>query len=276
MSKLSLSSPIVSADWLRENLNASNLLIFDASMVKVTAQNENVSSEVQLPNTQFFNLKGRFSDLSSDFPNTIPSASQFQEEARKLGVNSDSAIVVYDDKGVYSSARVWWLFKTFGHANSAILDGGLPAWIEQNYPTEPKGNNSKPKGDFKAVFNPDRVTYFKDLDVLSQSEKHTIIDARSAERFRCEVPEPREGLRSGTIPNSKNLPFERCLVEGKLKPKEELVRLFNSVTPKNNTLVFSCGSGLTACILDLTAEVADFKQTKVYDGSWTEYGTLKP
>src|SRR5690606_38965668 len=104
MSKLSLSSPIVSADWLRENLNASNLLIFDASMVKVTAQNENVSSEVQLPNTQFFNLKGRFSDLSSDFPNTIPSASQFQEEARKLGVNSDSAIVVYDDKGIYSSA----------------------------------------------------------------------------------------------------------------------------------------------------------------------------
>ncbi|TYC14184.1 sulfurtransferase [Bizionia gelidisalsuginis] len=274
MFKVTLSEPVVSVDWLYRQLKAENLIIFDASIPKITETNNTVSKDIQLPNAQFLNLKECFSDVSSAFPNTIPSAEQFQTEARKLGVNADSAIVVYDDKGIYSSARVWWLFKTFGHNNIAVLDGGLPEWLAQNYPTETSNSNAKPIGDFETHFNPDNVTYFKDLEKLSHSEKHTIVDARSAARFYSQIPEPRAGLRSGTIPNSKNMPFEVCLENGKLKPKVELQEAFKALSTKENTVVFSCGSGLTACILDLAANVANYKHTTVYDGSWTEYGTL--
>lgn len=275
MTKLMLPGPVVSADWLYENLQAENLIIFDASIPKVTDTTANTATDIQLPNAQFFNLKTCFSDVSSAFPNTIPSEEQFQTEARKLGVNNDSAIVVYDDKGIYSSARVWWLFKTFGHYNVSVLDGGLPEWLAQKHPVETKKNSTKELGDFKAHYNPDSVTYFKDLENVSQSISYTILDARSKARFNCEVPEPREGLRSGTIPNSKNLPFEMCIENGKLLSKTELQETFKTLAPKQNTIIFSCGSGLTACILDLAATVADYKNTKVYDGSWTEYGTLK-
>lgn len=275
MTKLMLPGPVVSADWLYENLKAENLIIFDASIPKVTDTTANTATDIQLPNAQFFNLKTCFSDASSTFPNTIPSEEQFQTEARKLGINNDSAIVVYDDKGIYSSARVWWLFKTFGHYNVSVLDGGLPEWLAQKHPVEPQKNSTKELGDFIAHYNPDSVTYFKDLENVSQSISYTILDARSKARFNCEVPEPREGLRSGTIPNSKNLPFEMCIENGKLRSKTELQETFEALAPKDNTIIFSCGSGLTACILDLAATVADYKNTKVYDGSWTEYGTLK-
>ncbi|MBQ0768330.1 MAG: sulfurtransferase [Bizionia sp.] len=275
MTKVTLPGPIVSAGWLFEHLKAENLIIFDASIPKVTDTTANTSTDIQLPNAHFFNLKTCFSDASSAFPNTIPSEEQFQVEAKKLGVNRNSAIVVYDDKGIYSSARVWWMFKTFGHRNVAVLDGGLPDWLAQHYPIEAKKNTTKQLGDFEARFNPEYVTYFEDLENVSQSGRHTIIDARSEARFNCEVPEPREGLRSGTIPNSKNLPFEVCLENGKLRSKPELQAAFEALAPKENTIVFSCGSGLTACILDLAASVADYNNTKVYDGSWTEYGTLK-
>lgn len=275
MSKISLLEPVVSVDWLYENIKAENLLIFDASIPKVTDTNDNVSANIQIPNAQFFNLKESFSDSSSTFPNTIPSEVQFQTEARKLGVNSDSVIVVYDDKGIYSSARVWWLFKTFGHNNVAVLDGGLPEWLVQNYPAELKKTSIKTAGNFKAHFKESNVTYFSDLETVLHNKNHTILDARSEDRFCSRVPEPRAGLRSGTIPNSKNLPFERCLKNGKLKSKRELQKIFKTLTEQENLLIFSCGSGLTACILDLAATVADYKHSKVYDGSWTEYGTLK-
>lgn len=275
MSKVSLSEPVVSVAWLYENLEAENLIIFDTSIPKVMDAIANTATDIQLPNAQFFNLKESFSDLSSAFPNTIPSEVQFQTEARKLGVNKNSAIVVYDDKGIYSSARVWWLFKTFGHNNVAVLDGGLPQWLAQNYPTQLKKANIKVEGDFEAHFKAGNVIYFSDLETVSHNKNHTILDARSEDRFYSRVPEPRAGLRSGTIPNSKSLPFEMCLENGKLKSKTELQNIFKTLTEEENSLIFSCGSGLTACILDLAATVADYKNTKVYDGSWTEYGTLK-
>jgi thiosulfate/3-mercaptopyruvate sulfurtransferase len=274
--KIEIKTPVVSAEWLNTHLQAENLLLFDATIPKVVG-NTSELSEVQLPRTQFFDIKKAFSDLSGEFPSTIPSEAQFQAEARKLGVNNDSAIVVYDDKGIYSSARVWWLFKVFGYKNVAILNGGLPEWRKQGFKTEPKQNNLKPLGSFEAHFKQEYVVYFKDLDTLSKDTNTLILDARASGRFNCEVPEPRAGLRSGTIPNSESLPFANCLENGILKDKNQLQNIFYTLVPDTNTnLIFTCGSGITACVLDLAATIADYKNTRVYDGSWTEYGSLTP
>lgn len=269
-----IKTPVVSVDWLHQNLLSENLLIFDASIPKVTA-NKITTVKEQIPNTQFFDIKKAFSDPSGQFPNTIPSETQFETEARKLGVNKNSAIIVYDDKGLYSSARVWWLFKLFGFTNVAILNGGLPEWVAQGYTTETKQQHSRPVGDFEANFKPEYVVYLKDIKTLPNDASVAIIDARASNRFNCEVPEPREGLRSGTIPNSKNIPFTNCLDNGKLKSKNELQNIFSTIiNDVNKPVIFTCGSGITACILDLAATIAGYKNTSVYDGSWTEYGSL--
>jgi len=192
-----------------------------------------------------------------------------------IGVNQDSIIVVYDDLGIYSSARAWWLFKTFGFKNVAVLNGGLPEWINNGYKTEEKKQLQllPEKGSFKAIYNPDNVIFFDDLNTISKDKKYKIIDARSSNRFNCLVPEPRVGLRSGTIPNSTNLPYNQVLNGNILKSEVELKTIFNTLSAKNKHLVFSCGSGITAAILSLAATISGYKNS-IYDGSWTEYGTL--
>lgn len=265
--------PLVSVAWLSSHLNDDNLLIFDASMHKVTSNEKEIESS-QIPNTQFFDIKHVFSDTSATFPNTVPSEEQFTKEAQKLGVNSDSKIVVYDDKGIYSSARVWYLFKAFGFDNIAVLDGGLPEWKAQGFEVELKKNNTKPKGSFIAQYNPKAFKFFKDIQESSKNKNYLIIDARSESRFKGIVPEPREGLRSGSIPNSVNIPFSKLLDGNCFKSAEEIKKEFNAINAEEQHLVFSCGSGITACILALGAELIGKSNTSVYDGSWTEYGTL--
>lgn len=273
-SRIILNEPIVSVEWLNKNLDAENLLIFDASIPKVTSENDSASIEKQIPKSQFFDIKHKFSDTAAPFPNTLPSEGQFEKEARHLGINKNSAIIIYDDKGVYSSPRVWWLFKTFGYDNVAVLNGGLPEWMANGFEVETKQPNTRDLGDFEAQLKIENVVHFNELNGLSKSANHTIIDARGDKRFNCKVPEPRAGLRSGTIPNSRNLPFVNCLENGNFKSREQLQSLFKAVTDTKNTLVFSCGSGITACVLDLAATIAGYDDTKVYDGSWTEYGSL--
>ncbi|WP_044397658.1 sulfurtransferase [Lacinutrix sp. Hel_I_90] len=273
MSKITRNSHSVSVQWLHDHLQDENSLVFDASIPKVTADKSD-DRDVQIPNTQFFDIKNKFSDTEARFPNTMPSEKQFQEEARKLGVNQDSTIIAYDDLGLYSSARVWWLFKIFGHDNVAVLDGGLPEWINQGYKTEAKQENNKPIGDFEAKYNAKHVVYYDHLEALSKDSKFKIIDARSSDRFNGLVAEPRAGLRSGTISNSVNLPYHQVLNGTTLKPEPELRLIFKTLANENQHLVFSCGSGITASVLSLAATIAGYKNS-VYDGSWTEYGTLK-
>ncbi|MDG5491957.1 sulfurtransferase [Psychroserpens sp. SPM9] len=264
-------SPIVSCKWLNDNRHLKALIILDA---RVTT-NDTSSEETFIPNSRYFDIKGKFSDLKAEFPNTIPSPEQFQNEARQLGINSDSLIVVYDDKGMYWSPRVWWLFKTFGFDNVAVLNGGLPEWVKNDYETT--SALLRPHwhpGNFSAVYQSERMCFFDDIINLSEDDSVMLLDARSKERFQCEVPEPRVGLRSGTIPKSKNLPYTRLFDGYCLKPKSDLKAVFDTFKIGDNSLIFSCGSGITACILALAAEISDYKNLTVYDGSWTEYGTL--
>lgn len=265
--------PLVSVEWLHDNLDASNLVILDASMKKATETDADLST-VQIPNALFFDIKNVFSNLDDRFPNAVPSEEQFNRETQNLGINNNSFIVVYDDKGIYSSARVWWLFKAFGHDNIAVLDGGLLEWQKMNYPTEPKQKHAFEKGDFVGVYKHMYFRFFNDIQKSINGQNDLILDARSNDRFYGLVKEPREGLRSGHIPNSKSLPYSKLKDGNKLKSKDELIDIFDTFDSKDKNLIFTCGSGITACILALGADIAGFKNLSVYDGSWTEYGSL--
>lgn len=273
MNTIKIDSPLVSVTWLQKNINATNLVILDASIPKVT---DNVSKEktiLQIPNSRFFDLKNAFSDSSAPFPITFPSLEQFQREAQKLGIYNESAIVVYDDKGIYSSPRAWWLFKAFGHNNIAVLDGGLPAWENAGFLVSERKPFIGSLGDFKPHYFPKYMKYFEDIKKESRKVNHIIIDARSEARFKSLEPEPRKGLRSGKIPNSTNIPFETIVENNHLKSIENIQKVFHSIN-KNSNITFSCGSGITACVLALGATLAGYKNISVYDGSWTEWGSL--
>jgi len=270
MPNAELEPTIVNCKWLQDNIHLQQLIVLNASV-------PSKGSELlkTIPNSRYFDIKRKFSDVNAKFPNTIPSEEQFQKEARKLGINNNSIIIVYDHKGVYWSPRVWWLFKTFGFKNIAVLDGGLPEWEKHGFQTIASSVISEyEKGDFLAKYDASKMCFFDDITELSKNDNCKIIDARSEDRFKCLIPEPRKGLRSGTIPNSENLPYTKLFNKNCLKSKPELKEIFNTFKLEEKPMIFSCGSGITACILALAAEIADYKQITVYDGSWTEYGTL--
>ena len=269
MVKITITKPLVSVLWLYDNLEAENLIVLDGTINKVFNK-----TQLQIPNTRFFDIKNKFSNISAAFPSTLPSEAQFQKEARALGINNESAIVVYDDKGIYSSARVWWLFKAFGFDNVAVLDGGFPEWIKAGYATEPMKPFEGKAGNFEVTYKPELMTFFEDVKMASKTKSHTIIDARSAGRFNCVEPEPRAGLRMGTIPNSVNLPFEDLLTENLLLEEEAIDAKFEKLANKEAPIIFSCGSGITACVLALGATMTGYTNISVYDGSWTEWGSL--
>ena len=272
MPKIILENNLVSVNWLHSRLKAENLVVLDATIGKI--MNLESPTSLQIPNARFFDIKKKFSNTEAQFPNTFPSEAQFEAEAIALGINKDSAIIVYDDKGIYSSARAWWLFKCFGHNNVAVLDGGLPDWVAKGYEVNHKHSKNTIKGNFIAKIKPEGIINIETLQTIIDDKSRTIIDARSAERFNGEVPEPRAGLRSGTISQSINIPFLELIENSKLKPVDELQAIFAKIGSKEQELVFSCGSGITACILALGATLANYKKISIYDGSWTEYGTL--
>ena len=264
-----LTSPVVSVTWLYEHLEAENLVVLDGTVAKIPHK-----EGLQIPKARFFDIKQAFSDTTNAFPNAFPTAAQFETQAQTLGINTNNVIVVYDDKGIYSSARVWYMFKAFGFNHCAVLNGGFPEWQAKNYPTVAYSPYNGGTGNFKAVLQPNHILFFDDIQRIIKSNTHKIIDARSADRFNCNVPEPRAGLRRGTIPNSINLPFTDVLENGKLKSKKAIAKALYMVADHKAHLVFSCGSGITACVLALGAELSGYKNIAVYDGSWTEYGAL--
>ncbi|MEO8773750.1 MAG: rhodanese-like domain-containing protein, partial [Gelidibacter sp.] len=238
-------NPIVSAKWLKDNLDRPEMVILNASFPKPGVVSDTFSDERLIPHSRFFDIKNKFSDVSAPFPSTFPSVEQFTQEAQLLGINKSSVIVVYDDKGIYSSARAWWLFRAFGHYNVAVLDGGLPEWNKFNYRTERYQPYEGSKGNFIGLEDKSYMKFFEDVKVASPSKSYTIIDARNEKRFKCLVDEPKIGLRRGTIPNSINLPYENLLNGNCLRSVAELKQIFNALVKPSDNLIFSCGSGIT-------------------------------
>ena len=280
MDRITLKWPLVSTEWLHSHLEAENLIIFDASMPKA-GMGEDTLSESLIEGARFMDLKNRWARKDARFPNTMLDGDSFEKVAREMGINKDSALVFYDQHGIYSSARAWYMFRAMGHENAAVLDGGLPAWEKQGYPTMLKAQNaevsvlsSSSPGSFSANLKDQHFNTYREVLTWLQDESKLVLDARARERFLGTVPEPREGLRSGHIPGSKSLPFALLQEDGKMKDQESLRALFEKEAKEERDLVFSCGSGITACVLALGAELAGRKRYSVYDGSWTEWGSL--
>jgi len=264
------------------NYSSLNLIVLDASITPVGAMEkpESCWPNTIIPKAKFFDIEGDFCDLDSALPHTMPSAEQFNEQARSLGINKDSQIVIYDSYGIFSSARAWWMFKSFGHENVAVLDGGLPQWMKQDFETTKASGKQITGladehdciGDFSGVF---LAEYFTDKDQVKvnlNDENYQILDARASARFYGRAPEPRAGIRSGHMPGAINLPYSELLSFGKFKSVVELTDIFSNSSSNTQSQIMTCGSGITACILALGAHMSGYKAISVYDGSWSEWG----
>jgi thiosulfate/3-mercaptopyruvate sulfurtransferase len=266
-----MNRPLVSAAWLSQYSHDPKLIILNASLQDNKSGWVSDFAGIQIENARYFDLKNDFSDPESDLPNMLPSPADFEAACRRLGINRDSSIVVYDDLGVYSSPRVWWMFRAMGHRNVAVLDGGLPAWVAEGFEIEELQERAYAPGNFVAHFHPEQVKSMAFVAENMETADALVIDARSAGRFQGTAPEPRKDLPSGHIPGSVNLPFEAVLEEGKFKSTAKLRTLFEELEIDDRPLIFSCGSGLTACITLLASELVNQNPTSVFDGSWTEW-----
>lgn len=270
MTKIKIQNSLVSVRWLKENLTAENLIIFDASMKPIGAASQLQESHPYIPESLRFDFDDVLCDHNTSLPHMMPGAEFFTDEMQKMGVNQDSVIVAYDKDGIYSSARAWWMLRAMGHDQVAVLDGGLPAWIQAGYETVPALAIPKGRGDFAS--RPQGGLFVDSKFVLQALADSTfsVIDARSAGRFKGQEPEPRAGLRGGHMPNAVNIPYTSVQENGKMSPKSDLRKTFEQY--KDKKMIFSCGSGVTACVVALAAEQAGYKDLAVYDGSWSEWG----
>lgn len=277
---------LISSIDLHAILPRKDLILLDASIPPVgnMAAPKHSWPEVRLPNARRFDLNQHFSDLSSAFPHTMPCALHFQHAAQSLGINQNSQVVIYDDLGMFSAARSWYMFKAMGHKNVAVLDGGLPHWMQLKKPVEvaqlgqvqleTKTKKTISVGNFVANEQPGYFCDWQAVQKQSRSQVELIIDARGSRRFDGVEPEPRAGVRSGHMPNAKNLPYTELLNKGMFKSPVELKSLFNMLNADEKGMIMSCGSGVTACILALAADICGYKNITVYDGSWSEWGAL--
>ncbi|WP_215403884.1 sulfurtransferase [Vibrio gigantis] len=270
-----MNQPLISPEQLQQRLlEKDNIIILDASIeFQIPSESEKIKGQM-IPGAIRFDYDKDFCNKHTLLPHMFPTEKHFNTRAKEIGINRDSTIVVYDNSGTFASPRAWWMFMAMGHNNVYILDGGLPAWIEAGYATEADYRTEIKAGNFEGNIQDNYFVNAQQIEGYSSDMSANIIDARSQARFDSEVPEPREGLRSGHIPNSICLPFAQVLDNGKLKPQGELVDIFSALelTP-SQPMFFSCGSGVTACIILLAAKLAGYTgEMGIYDGSWTEWG----
>ena len=265
---------LVSTEWLASNLDAGDLKILDASWYMPAEQRDCLSEykECHVPGAQFFDID-RIADTSIDLPHMVPSDSLFAESVSALGIGDDDRVVVYDTSGLFSAARVWWLFRLMDKTEVAVLEGGLPKWLEEGRDVEagmPRVETSRLSVDRQA----DMLKSIEQVDAALKSESHQVVDARPASRFKGEAPEPRAGLRSGHMPGARNLAYSDVLqAGGLLKPVSEIEAAFEAAgVDLNCPIITSCGSGVTAAVLCLALEHAGHRDHSIYDGSWSEWG----
>ncbi len=265
---LALSGPLVGADWLARRLAAPGLVVFDASV------GAHRGAGHRIPGARPFDLDGDLSDHEAPVPHTMPTAARFAEAVRALGVDDTDTVVVYDGAGIYSSARAWWMLRAMGFDRVAVLDGGLPAWTAAGLPLEDaRPAYEGPRGSFTARPRPGLLVGAEAVAAALADPAAAVLDARTRERFAGAAPEPRLGLRGGHMPGALNLPFgDLQRDDGRMRPAGELREAFTALAGERERLYFSCGSGVTACVLALGADLAGYGQSAVYDGSWSEWG----
>jgi thiosulfate/3-mercaptopyruvate sulfurtransferase len=267
-------TPLITPAGLAAVLDDPQTVVLDATYY---LPNENqdaraLFSQAHIPGARFFDVD-KIADASAGLPHMLPSPDDFAAAVGALGISNASKIYVYDQRGIFSSARAWWMFRVFGHGAVAVLDGGLPAWREAGYPVSAKTAAFEPK-IFNARYHARMVRDVAAMLANLTSKAELVLDARSAGRFDGSVPEPRPGMKSGHIPGAKSLPFSTLLEDGKMRSPAALREIFSKlgVTPSSN-IVTSCGSGVTAAVVTLALVVAGLPEGAIYDGSWSEWGS---
>ena len=275
---------LVSTEWLSNNL--SKVKIFDASW-HMPNSNRNSHKEYldkHIPGAMFWDLD-QHSDKDSPYPHMMSNSDYWTRMLWSFGIQNDDHIIVYDYSDIYSACRLWFALKYFGHKKVSVLDGGMKKWLKENRPTSKEVDKDlgkfssidklNPKNKYKVSENTEWIKNKKQIDENIRKSSFQTVDARSRERFESKVGEPRPGLKRGCIPDSKNIPFKDCINSetNAFKTKSELIKIFS----KNNIdyfkpIVFSCGSGVTACVLGMAYSLISDKHAMIYDGSWSEYG----
>ncbi|WP_078626727.1 sulfurtransferase [Streptomyces sp. NRRL S-241] len=263
-----LPGPLVGVDWLAGRLGAPGLVVLDASV------GAHRGAGRRIPGARPFDLDGDLSDHTAPAPHTMPGVPEFTEAVRALGLADTDTVVVYDGAGLYSSARAWWMLRAMGFDRAAVLDGGLPAWTAAGLPVEATAAAYEgPRGSFTARPRPGLLVDSATVARVLTDPDAAVLDARTRERFAGTAPEPRPGLRGGHMPGALNLPFAELQdPDGLMRPAGELRAAFRELAGERERLCFSCGSGVTACVLALAADLAGYRDIAVYDGSWSEWG----
>ncbi|ANE03951.1 sulfurtransferase [Corynebacterium crudilactis] len=257
--------PVVSVDWLSRNLDRDDVVVLCASMGDAEKARDS-----GIPGAFLADLEGDFSDSTSELPHTAPQ--NLVGLLESYGISTETTVVVYDRQGLMVAPRVWWLLRVAGLENIGVVDGGLPAWSAQDLPTEPL---SLPVGGgrINAEPQPELLVGSEGVERAIARSSKAVVDARSASRFSGVDEEPRPGLRKGSIPGSVNIPFTDIAdKQGFVKPAAELKELIAKRTHDAKSLVFSCGSGVTACVDAYAAVIAGYDDVVVYEGSWAEWG----
>jgi thiosulfate/3-mercaptopyruvate sulfurtransferase len=271
-----IEKALVTTDWLAGRLGHPRLRVVDGSMYLPTSGRDAAAeyAAAHLPGAVFFDLDAS-SDRRSSLPHMLPSAADFAERMSALGLDDADDVVVYDGSGAnLSAARVWWMFRVFGHDRVAVLDGGIGKWRREGRPVE-SGAPTRPRGSFTARRRPGDAV--RDLDQVRQAAgagRAQIVDMRSAGRFAATEPEPRPGLRGGHIPGSRNLPYDELVREdGTVLPAESLRRrIAEAGIDPSRPIIATCGSGVSACALIHALHLLGHEQVALYDGAWTEWG----
>lgn len=263
-----------STEWLAGQLGKPGIVVVDGSYY-LPVQKRDAKAEYlagHIPGAVFFDIDA-VCDHSTDLPHMLPGTGQFGEQVGKLGIGEKDTIVVYDATGLYSAARIWWTFRIFGAKNVFILDGGLPAWKAEGRPLE-QGEATREPRSFNAAMDTGAVAMHDDVQMALNDASAQVVDARSAGRFAGRDPEPREGLRSGHMPGAFNVPFTELLENGRLVEPARIKAAFEKGgVDLDKPIITSCGSGVTAVVLSLGLDAIGKPMGRVYDGSWSEWGS---
>jgi len=265
---------LVSTAWLADHLGDPDLRVFDASFY-LPDMGRDARAEYEaghIPGARFFDID-EIADHRSNLPHMAPPPEKFVARMRAMGVGDGHQVVVYDGAGLFSAARVWWLFRLMGKTDIAVLDGGFPKWQAEGRPVEDMP--PMPRDRHITVARQNHLV--RDVTQVAAAAKlgdHEILDARSPGRFKGEEPEPRPGMRAGHIPGSKNVHYRTLLnADGTMKDPDALRAAFVAAgVDLEKPAISTCGSGVTAAIVDLALERIGHTHHAVYDGSWSEWG----